>query len=117
MYYLDQTSKAISDFDGLEGELSFKVCSYVLNTSRWLTSRINFGASLWLQTGDRIKIISRVNADWINGEIGGRKGMFPANFVDFVPDDLPMAKKEAAKSNKKVSTNIIPSPKIQHFFD
>jgi hypothetical protein len=49
---------------------------------------------LYVQTGDKIKVVSRVNAEWVNGEFGGAKGIFPIGFVDGVPDDLPEAKKE-----------------------
>lgn len=42
-----------------------------------------------LQTGDKIKVTSRVDADWVVGELRGKKGMFPVNFVDKVPENLP----------------------------
>lgn len=41
--------------------------------------------------GDRIRVVSRVSAEWVNGELGGAKGMFPTEFVDGVPDGLPEA--------------------------
>ena len=43
-----------------------------------------------LQEGDKIKVISRVNDNWVRGELGGAQGMFPADFVDSVPDSLPL---------------------------
>ena len=49
-------------------------------------------------------MVSRVNAEWVNGEFRGAKGMFPANFVDEIPADLPDAAKEetdAAKNEVK----------------
>ena len=38
-----------------------------------------------------MRILWRVNAEWIQGESedGGRKGMFPVSFVDKVPADIP----------------------------
>ena len=42
-----------------------------------------------LQAGDKIRILSRVNEQWLFGETGGSKGSFPASFVDMVPSDLP----------------------------
>lgn len=68
-------STALYDFDGQEGELSFKA-------------------------GDKIKMLSRVNAEWVNGEFRGAKGIFPANFVDEIPADLPDAAKEEADAAK-----------------
>ena len=44
---------------------------------------------LSLQTGDKIVVISRVDADWVVGELYGKNGMFPASFVDKVPENLP----------------------------
>ena len=41
------------------------------------------------QIGDKVKVVSRVDADWVVGELRGKKGMFPASFVDKVPDNLP----------------------------
>ena len=41
------------------------------------------------QTGDKIKVVSRVDADWVVGELRGKKGMFPVNFIDKVPENLP----------------------------
>ena len=32
---------------------------------------------------------SRVDADWVMGELRGKKGMFPLSFVDKVPENLP----------------------------
>ena len=34
-------------------------------------------------------VTSRVDADWVVGELRGKKGMFPVNFVDSVPENLP----------------------------
>lgn len=51
--------------------------------------------------GDKIKVVSRINAEWVSGELGGAKGIFPAEFVDKVPDDLP----EASTSKDTSSTD------------
>ncbi|XP_022194605.2 abl interactor 1 [Nilaparvata lugens] len=36
---------------------------------------------LSFQEGDTVRILKRVNDDWLYGECGGRRGQFPANFV------------------------------------
>ena len=51
-----------------------------------------------LQTGDKVKVVSRVDADWVVGEVSGRKGMFPASFVDQVPKNLPQESSSKEKS-------------------
>ena len=47
--------------------------------------------SLPVQTGDVIKLVTRVNPEWVRGEMDGRSGILPASFVDDVPP-LPAAK-------------------------
>ncbi|XP_028402055.1 SH3 domain-containing protein 19-like isoform X2 [Dendronephthya gigantea] len=37
---------------------------------------------LSFKTGDKIKVIERINADWFMGEFGGKQGLFPASFVE-----------------------------------
>ncbi|CAL4104341.1 unnamed protein product, partial [Meganyctiphanes norvegica] len=44
---------------------------------------------LTIYEGDDIKIIGRISDEWLLGESSGRKGQFPANFIENVPDDLP----------------------------
>ena len=34
-------------------------------------------------------MLSRLNDDWLYGEMGRDSGTFPANFIDNVPSDLP----------------------------
>lgn len=45
-----------------------------------------------MQEGAQIKLVGRVNSDWLYGEYGGKKGQFPANFVEHIPRDLPQHK-------------------------
>ena len=47
---------------------------------------------------------SQVDADWVMGELRGKKGMFPASFVDKVPENLPQdSGKEKSQSPSKSS--------------
>lgn len=41
------------------------------------------------QEGAKITVLSRISDDWLYGEYKGKKGQFPANYVDRVPQDLP----------------------------
>ena len=36
--------------------------------------------------GDIIRLKERVNAEWLRGETAGRRGMFPASFVEIIED-------------------------------
>jgi hypothetical protein len=61
----DSWAKTLFDFEGQDGELSFKA-------------------------GERVRVVSRVNDDWVEGEReDGLRGMLPASFVDKLPADLP----------------------------
>ena len=60
------------------------------------------------QTGDKIIVTSRVDADWVVGELYGKKGMFPTSFVDKVPENLPQdssGDKADTESSSKRSTS------------
>ena len=35
-----------------------------------------------------------MNEEWVEGELGGTRGIFPASFVDHLPPDLPMKLKQ-----------------------
>ncbi|XP_049806611.1 SH3 domain-containing protein 19 [Schistocerca nitens] len=39
--------------------------------------------------GAFIKVLSRISADWLYGEYEGRRGQFPATYVDHIPSGLP----------------------------
>lgn len=42
-----------------------------------------------LQENEIVNILYRINEDWLYGEVNGRQGQFPANFLEYVPDNLP----------------------------
>lgn len=34
-----------------------------------------------LQEGDMIRLLTQVDENWLSGELGGKKGFFPVNYV------------------------------------
>ncbi|XP_017013414.2 uncharacterized protein l(3)05822 [Drosophila takahashii] len=44
---------------------------------------------LTLQENEMVTVLYRINEDWLYGEVAGRQGQFPANFLDQVPANLP----------------------------
>ncbi|XP_064637455.1 SH3 domain-containing protein 19-like isoform X2 [Lineus longissimus] len=60
----DNTADVLYDFDGQDGDLSLKA-------------------------GDKVHVLSQVSAEWLHGECAGKRGTFPANFIDRVPSNLP----------------------------
>ncbi|KRG01248.1 uncharacterized protein Dmoj_GI23087, isoform B [Drosophila mojavensis] len=42
-----------------------------------------------LRENEIVNILYRINEDWLYGEVNGRQGQFPANFLEYVPDNLP----------------------------
>lgn len=55
-----------------------------------------------------MKVVSRVDADWVVGELRGKKGMFPSSFVDKVPENLPP--RESGDKEKPQSPSKSPPP-------
>ena len=47
---------------------------------------------------------SRVDADWVVGELRGKKGMFPVSFVDKVPENLPKDSSEQKSGSAQVNS-------------
>ena len=96
-------SKATFDFAGQEGELSFKVrvcCTGVCMCIPGLLSPCP-------QAGARIKLLCRVNEDWVEGATEeGAVGIFPASFVDNLPPDLPAKSDTAEATPVKVCMSV-----------
>ncbi|EDV98637.1 actin cytoskeleton-regulatory complex protein pan1 [Drosophila grimshawi] len=61
-----------------------------LNTARCL---YNFPGEvqgdLPLRENQLVNVLCRINEDWLFGEVDGRQGQFPANFLEHIPFDLP----------------------------
>lgn len=49
-------------------------------------------------SGDVIRIIERVNDEWLRGELKGKTGVFPVAFVEIV-EDLPFATSAEPQGN------------------
>ena len=45
---------------------------------------------LSLSVGDVVELTARVGSEWLRGRLGGREGMFPAQFVE-IKEDLPQS--------------------------
>ena len=52
---------------------------------------------LSFNAGDNIKVVKRINSDWLMGELNGKEGLFPASFVESESDSLS----EPSISNNK----------------
>lgn len=42
----------------------------------------------FLQEGDTVRILKRINDDWLYGECNGKRGQFPASFVSSIYLDI-----------------------------
>ena len=51
--------------------------------------------------GDKIKVVERINSDWLLGELNGKEGLFPVSFVESVPDSLPQHSTSNHKENNE----------------
>ena len=48
-----------------------------------------------LQENEFVNVIYEINNEWLYGSnMNGMHGQFPANFVEFVPQNLPMMPKQ-----------------------
>ncbi len=47
---------------------------------------------------DVIQLVSRRGDEWLEGELGGRKGIFPVSFVDII-EDLPPEESSDARAS------------------
>ncbi|KAH8399240.1 hypothetical protein KR215_005756 [Drosophila sulfurigaster] len=44
---------------------------------------------LALRENELVNVLYRINEDWLYGEVNGRQGQFPANFLEYQPENLP----------------------------
>ncbi|XP_014089169.3 uncharacterized protein l(3)05822 [Bactrocera oleae] len=50
-----------------------------------------YDGDLALKENEIVTILYKINEDWLFGEVDGRQGQFPANFIEYLPDNIPMA--------------------------
>uniref|UniRef100_A0A2M4BI89 Putative cofilin/tropomyosin family drebrinlike protein abp1 n=1 Tax=Anopheles marajoara TaxID=58244 RepID=A0A2M4BI89_9DIPT len=44
---------------------------------------------LTLREDDLVTVLYQITPEWLYGEVNGRRGQFPANFIEYVPPNLP----------------------------
>lgn len=44
---------------------------------------------LSISEGDQVELLERVDAAWMRGRLGGKEGIFPADFVDVIVEPPP----------------------------
>ena len=49
---------------------------------------------MYMQVGEHITVTGRVDEDWLEGSLQGRKGIFPASVIDRVPPGLSQVGEE-----------------------
>lgn len=67
-------------------------------------------AELSFQLGDIITVVNKEDEGWWEGELNGKKGLFPANYVEIVPDK-PVSNADAKRAPPPVpSARPVASP-------
>ncbi|XP_011302682.1 SH3 domain-containing protein 19 [Fopius arisanus] len=88
----------------LEGQIGNRIGMFPLNfvdiivplpevTTAFVTALYAFPGETWddlpFEEGVKINVLSKISEEWLYGEYKGKKGQFPANYVDRVPQNLP----------------------------
>ena len=55
-------------------------------------------------TGDLIRVVERVNDDWLRGAVGTKEGIFPLNFVEIYSGVLPTIATSLGSEGRKSFT-------------
>lgn len=59
---------------------------------------------LSISEGDRLEVIERVDSSWLKGRLGGKEGIFPADFVE-VKGDIPPKRSGSKKVGEDKSSS------------
>uniref|UniRef100_A0A182PR82 SH3 domain-containing protein n=1 Tax=Anopheles epiroticus TaxID=199890 RepID=A0A182PR82_9DIPT len=54
---------------------------------------------LTIMENDLVAVLYQITPEWLYGEIDGRKGQFPANYIEYVPLNLPQMQAEAVSNS------------------
>uniref|UniRef100_A0A182JRF8 SH3 domain-containing protein n=1 Tax=Anopheles christyi TaxID=43041 RepID=A0A182JRF8_9DIPT len=54
---------------------------------------------LTIMENDLVTVLYQITPEWLYGENNGRKGQFPANFIEYVPPNLPQVQEAAVSSS------------------
>jgi hypothetical protein len=68
--------------------LRYEVTIEYDDKARFTEESVAFPISSMLQEGAKVTVISRISKDWLYGEYNGRKGQFPANYVNILPRNV-----------------------------
>ena len=63
-----------------------------------------------MQVGEHITVTGRVNEDWLEGSLQGRKGIFPASVIDRAPPGLSKVEEETKESSSAQQSGVDSKP-------
>lgn len=61
-----------------------------------------------MSVGDQIKLVGRMDQDWLKGQLRGQEGIFPVDFVDIIVDFPPGWEEEEETATSRSPAS--PSP-------
>ncbi|KAG8917747.1 hypothetical protein FRC00_013252, partial [Tulasnella sp. 408] len=70
------------------------------------------GDELGFKTGDEIILLSEVSDGWWEGELEGRKGLFPSNYVEELKKPVPPPRPPMLSTTSSSSTPSIPKSRV-----
>ena len=65
---------------------------------------------MYMQVGEHITVTGRVDEDWLEGSLQGRKGIFPASFIDRVPPGLSKVGEKTKESSPVQQSGVNSKP-------
>ena len=65
---------------------------------------------MYMQVGEHITVTGRVDEDWLEGSLQGRKGIFPASFIDCVPPGLSKVGEKTKESSPVQQSGVNSKP-------
>ena len=65
---------------------------------------------MYMQVGEHVTVTGRVDEDWLEGSLQGRKGIFPASFIDRVPPGLSKVGEKTKESSPVQQSGVNSKP-------